>query len=101
LIAEQLFRCCLECGLIRGILSAMDKQTITFRADRKRVKALDRLARSLDRDRSYILNEAVEQYLSVHQYHLEQIEKGVDEARAGKLIDYDNVKADWLKRLDQ
>lgn len=77
----------------------MDKQTITFRSDPKKVKALDRLARSLDRDRSYLLNEAVDQYLSVHEYHLEQISKGLQEARAGKLVDYDKVKADWMKRL--
>ena len=79
----------------------MDKQTITFRADPNNVKALDRLARSLDRDRSYLLNEAVEQYLSVNEYHLEQIEKGLQEARAGKLVDYGKVKADWKKRLGQ
>ncbi len=77
----------------------MEKQTITFRSDRKKVKALDRLARSLDRDRSYLLNEAVEQYLAVHEYHVEQIEEGLEEARAGKLIDYERVKADWKKRL--
>jgi predicted transcriptional regulator len=79
----------------------VDKQTITFRANPKRIKALDRLARSLDRDRSYLLNEAVEQYLSVHEYHLEQIEKGLKEARAGKLVEYDEVKADWIERLDR
>jgi predicted transcriptional regulator len=79
----------------------MEKQTVTFRANPKKIEALDRLAQSLDRDRSYLLNEAVEQYLSVHEYHLEQIEKGLEEARAGKLIDYDKVKADWMKRLDR
>ncbi len=67
-------------------------QTITFRADPRKVKALDRLARALDRDRSYLLNEAVER--SVHEYHLQQIEKGLEEARAGKLVGYDKVKAD-------
>jgi len=77
----------------------MEKQTITFRADSRKVKELDRLARSLDRDRSYLLNEAVEQYLSVHEYHLEQIEEGLAEARAGKLVDYDKVKSDWMRRL--
>jgi predicted transcriptional regulator len=79
----------------------MDKQTVTFRADPRKVKALDRLARSLDRDRSHLLNEAVEHYLSVHEYHLEQIEKGLAEARAGKLVDYDKVKRDWMKRLNR
>ena len=77
----------------------MDKQTITFRSDPKKIKALDRLAKSIERDRSYLLNEAVDQYLSVHEYHLEQIEQGLAEARAGKLIDYDKVKTDWMRRL--
>jgi predicted transcriptional regulator len=79
----------------------MEKQTITFRADPKKVKALDRLARALDRDRSYLLNEAVEHYLSVQKYHLEEIEKGLEDARAGRLLDYEEVKSDWMKRLRQ
>lgn len=77
----------------------MEKQTLTFRANRKKVKALDRLAQALDRDRSYVLNEAVDQYLSVHEYHLRQIREGLAQARAGNLIDYEQVKADWQKRL--
>ncbi len=77
----------------------MEKQTLTFRANRKKVKALDRLAQALDRDRSYLLNEAVDQYLSVHEYHLRQIREGLAQARAGKLTDYEQVKADWKKRL--
>jgi len=77
----------------------MEKQTLTFRAHRKKVKALDRLAQALDRDRSYLLNEAVDQYLSVHEYHLRQIREGLAQARAGRLIDYEQVKADWKKRL--
>ena len=77
----------------------MEKQTLTFRANRKSVKALDRLAQALDRDRSYLLNEAVDQYLSVHEYHLRQIREGLAQARAGKLIDYEQVKAGWEKRL--
>jgi len=77
----------------------MEKQTLTFRANRKKVRALDRLAQALDRDRSYLLNEAVDQYLSVHEYHLRQIKEGLAQARAGKLIEYEQVKADWQKRL--
>ncbi|MGD0932066.1 MAG: hypothetical protein ABR902_15570 [Candidatus Korobacteraceae bacterium] len=77
------------------------KQTITFRADRERVNALDRAARSLDRDRSYLLNAAVDQYLSLHAHHVEEIAKGLQEARSGKLIPYSELKAGWTKRLDR
>ena len=77
----------------------MEKQTLTFRANRKRVRELDRLAQALDRDRSYLLNEAVDQYLAVQEYHLQQIKEGLAQARAGKLMDYEQVKAGWKKRL--
>lgn len=77
----------------------MEKQTLTFRTNPKKVEALDRLAHALDRDRSYLLNEAVDQYLSVHEYHVQQIRKGLAQARAGELLDYEQVKAAWKKRL--
>ena len=77
----------------------MQKQTVTFRASRKKVRELDRLAQALERDRSYLLNEAVDQYLSVQEYHLRQIKEGLAQARAGKLVDYEQVKADWERRL--
>jgi predicted transcriptional regulator len=79
----------------------MKKQTITFRADSIRINALDRLARYRDCSRSYLLNEALEQFLSIRDYHREQIEKGLEEARAGELVDYETVRADWLKRLER
>jgi len=65
------------------------------------VKALDMSARSLDRDRSYLLNAAVDQYLSLHAHHVEEIEKGLQEARSGKLIPSSHIKAGWTKRLDR
>ena len=77
----------------------MNRQTLTFRTSPKKVKALDRLAHALDRDRSYLLNEAVDQYLSMHDYYLQQIRKGLAQARAGDLLDYEQVKANWKKRL--
>jgi RHH-type rel operon transcriptional repressor/antitoxin RelB len=77
----------------------MEKQTLTFRTHPRKVKALDRLAHALERDRSYLLNEAVDQYLLVHEYHVQQIQKGLAQARAGELLDYEQVKGAWKKRL--
>jgi RHH-type transcriptional regulator, rel operon repressor / antitoxin RelB len=75
------------------------KQTVTFRISRKKVREPDRLAETFDRDRSLLLNEAVDQYLSMHEHHLRQIKEGLSQARAGKLLDYEEVKAGWKKRL--
>jgi predicted transcriptional regulator len=79
----------------------MEKQTISFRLDSEKVAALDALAGSLDRDRTYILGEAIHSYLETQQWHLEQIEAGVAEADAGKVIDHRKVKtmaAKWRRR---
>ena len=79
----------------------MIKETISFRIDSDKVSALDSLAASTERDRSYLLNEAVAAYLDVQQWQLEQIKAGITEAKAGKVIDHAKVKtmsARWRRR---
>ena len=71
----------------------MEKQTISFRLESDRVSALDALADSMDRDRTYILGEAVRAYLELQKWQLEQIEAGIVEADAGKVIEHNKVKA--------
>jgi predicted transcriptional regulator len=78
-----------------------DKQTISFRMDEDKVEALEALSEALDRDRTYLLNEAVSAYLEVQRWHMEQIERGIRQADAGKLVDHDKVKkmvAGWRRR---
>lgn len=79
----------------------MEKHTVSFRLDSDKVSALDTLARALDRDRSYLLNEAVESYLEVQQWQVEQIREGIRQADRGKLMDHSEVKrmaARWRRR---
>ena len=76
----------------------MDKQTVSFRLDVDKVGALDSLAESLDRDRSYLLTEAVAAYLDVQQWHLDQIKAGIRQADAGQLLDHAQVRKTLAKR---
>jgi predicted transcriptional regulator len=71
----------------------MEKQTISFRLASDQVSALDELANSLDRDRTYLLAEAVQAYLDTRRWHLEQIRAAIAEADAGKVIDHRRVKS--------
>jgi len=77
----------------------MPKQNVNFKTETAKVKALDRLAASMRRDRTFLLNEAVDQYLSVQEYQLREIEKGLAEVKAGKAEDYEAVKVSWMRRL--
>jgi predicted transcriptional regulator len=71
----------------------MEKQTISFRLESDKVSALDELAQSRDRDRTYLLAEAVQAYLDTQEWQLEQIRAGIAEADAGQVVDHRKVKA--------
>jgi predicted transcriptional regulator len=62
----------------------MGKTTITFRLDADKREALDAIAEVADRDRSYVLNEAIDAYLDAHQWQIEHIKKGLRQAEAGQ-----------------
>ncbi len=70
----------------------MDKQTVSFRIEPDKLNALDSLADVLDRDRTYLLNEAVTAYLEVQQWQIEQIKASLKQADAGKLVSHQKVK---------
>ena len=59
------------------------KETLTFRLDNNTRKELDRLADFMDRDRSYLLTEAVGNYLQQNRWITEHIKAGLQEAEAG------------------
>jgi len=67
-------------------------KTISFRTEARKIAVLDTLATLQDRDRTYLLNQALDQYLELNQYHLEQIQEGLKQADAGKLVDHADVK---------
>lgn len=62
----------------------MGKTTITFRLDTDKKEVLDAIAEVTNRDRSYVLNEAIDAYLGAHQWQIEHIKKGLRQAQAGQ-----------------
>jgi predicted transcriptional regulator len=71
----------------------MDRETISFRLDPKKREALDAVARAQDRDRTYVLNEAIDAYLDVHQWQIEHIQEGMRQADAGEFASDAEVAA--------
>lgn len=76
----------------------MNKRTITFRMDAQKRKALDAIAVGIDRDRSYVLNEAINNYLEVHQWQAAHIKEGLRQADAGKFAKDSEVAAAFTRR---
>jgi RHH-type transcriptional regulator, rel operon repressor / antitoxin RelB len=71
---------------------SMQQKTVTFRAPGDKIKALDSLAALQQRDRSFVLNEAVDQYLSLNEYHIALIKEGIRQADTGELRPHEEVR---------
>jgi predicted transcriptional regulator len=66
-------------------------RTVSFRIAADKVAALDSIAKSMDRDRSYLLNEAVESYLSEQQRFAAMVREGQEDIRAGRTRSHEEV----------
>lgn len=75
----------------------MARETITFRMDSDKKDALDAIATGLDRDRSYVLNQAIEAYIEIHRWQFAHIEEGLRQADAGEFATDKEVEAAFAK----
>ncbi|GCL39676.1 ribbon-helix-helix protein, CopG family [Sphaerospermopsis sp. FACHB-1094] len=75
----------------------MSKENITFRIDSSKKAVIDALAKGINRDRSYILNEAINAYLEMYQWQIEEIQKGITEADAGDFASDEEVKGTFAR----
>jgi predicted transcriptional regulator len=73
------------------------EKTISFRADAEKIDTLDSLAAAQDRPRSYLINEAITNYIELHSYQDALVRKGLEEMRKGRVISHEEV----VKRLKQ
>jgi predicted transcriptional regulator len=75
----------------------MSKENITFRLDSDKRTTLDAIAAGMDRDRSYVLNEAISVYLEMHQWQIDQIQQGLAEAESGDFASDEDVQAMFVQ----
>jgi predicted transcriptional regulator len=71
------------------------EKTISFRAEADKIDALDTLAAAQDRSRSYLINEAIDNYIELHAYQDALVRKGLEEMQKGRVVSHEEV----VKRL--
>ncbi len=76
----------------------MSKQGVSLRIEDKTIDEIDRLAKITKRDRTFIINEAIEAYLDIHQWQLTRIDGSIAQADQGKFASdsaVDKVLKKW------
>src|SRR5688572_8631533 len=79
---------------------SMSTMNVICRMDEDRVAELDKLGEYYDRDRSFLINQAVDRFLRYHQWQIEEVEKAIAEADAGKVLSQEEFEAEvktWCK----
>jgi RHH-type transcriptional regulator, rel operon repressor / antitoxin RelB len=60
-----------------------ESSVLTLRLDAKLKNQLDRLSKSMNRSRSFVAAQAIQEYVSVNEWQINEIKKGLAEADAG------------------
>ena len=75
----------------------MGTEAFSVRADTKKVKQLDKIAKQQDRSRNYMVNQAIDQLLELHAWQNERIKEGISAADQGRFA----TDADMVRILNK
>ncbi len=71
---------------------------MSFRTEEVTRDDLDRIAESLNRNRNWVINEAIDAYLDLHRWQLEHIAQGHRDVEKGRTYSTAQVRARLAKR---
>ena len=66
-----------------NVYTMSESSVLTLRLDAKLKNQLDRLSKSMNRSRSFVAAQAIQEYVSVNEWQINEIKKGLAEADAG------------------
>ncbi len=69
----------------------MTMRTASFRLDQSKIARLDGLAAAMDRSRSWVINQAIEQYLDHEEWFAGAVEEGIAAADRGDLVPHEDA----------
>ena len=79
---------------------ATPSSLISVRVPTDIAQRLEKLSQSVDRSKSYLAAEAIEEYLDLHEWQVQAIQAGLQEVEQADVINFVDVKKD-LGLLDE
>ena len=78
-----------------------ESSVLTLRLDAKLKNQLDRLSKAMNRSRSFVAAQAIQEFVSVNEWQINEIKKGLAEADAGDFATEEEVQQvmkKWTRR---
>jgi Predicted transcriptional regulator len=80
-------------------VTTMTGKTASVRMDEEKLRRLDKLAGITKRSRGWLINEAVDRYLSYEEWYIKAVEAGMEDVEAGRVIPHEEIKKEWEVKL--
>ncbi len=69
----------------------------TIRMEDTVLDRVDSMAESVNRSRTWIINQAVERFLSYEEWFIQEVQAGVNEVASGKIASQEKVEKHFAK----
>ena len=80
----------------------MPLKAVSVRLNDETLASIGQLADSMDRPRAWLMAHAIKQYVEREKWFIREVEKGVQAAEEGRLVDHADLKFKWeARRADQ
>ena len=77
-----------------------ESSVLTLRLDAKLKNQLDRLSKSMNRSRSFVAAQAIQEFVTLNEWQISEIRKGIAEADAGDFVTDEEMRQ-TIKRLSR
>ena len=67
------------------------REQVSFKLDAEKKRRLEALAIATRRTRTFVLEEAINQYLDLNEWQLKSIEEGLADAKEGRVVDSETL----------
>ncbi len=74
------------------VFMATPSALISVRVPTDVAQRLEKLSQSVDRSKSYLAAEAIEEYLDLHEWQVQAIQSGLQEIHQGNVVNFVDVK---------
>ena len=81
-----------------NVYTMPESSVLTLRLDAKLKNQLDRLSKSMNRSRSFVAAQAIQEYVSVNEWQIGEIKKAIVEADQGDFAS-DKEMQQTIRRL--
>lgn len=75
----------------------MGTSTVTTRLDEEIKEKLEQLSKATARSKSFLISEAVREYIIEQAWQIDAIKEGIDQADANKFASADEIKSTFSK----